>query len=119
MLRPWEEGEVMYEGLRVRSLPPTISAVQARKLILGGGKAFLAFVVALAKAEKKDLQDIFMVRDYPDVFSIDYSGLPPQKQMEFGIECALNTNLISKAAYRMAPSELKELKEQLQKLMDK
>jgi hypothetical protein len=36
---------------------------------------FLVFVIALAK-EEKDLQDILIVREYPDVFLTDYSGLP-------------------------------------------
>ena len=94
----------------MRSLPPTILAIRVRKLILGG-QAFFAFVVSPAKEEKKDLQDIPVVQDYQDVFSIDYSGLPPQWEVEFGIEYALGTNPILKAPYRMAPSELKELKE--------
>jgi hypothetical protein len=46
----------------VGSLPPMISAVLARKLIIGGGQAFLAFVVAPAK-EEKDLQDIPVVQE--------------------------------------------------------
>jgi hypothetical protein len=118
-LKLWGEGEVMYVGSWVRSLPPTILAVWARKLIIRGGQAFLAFVIAPTKEEKKDLQDISVVRDYPDVFSIDYSRLPPQREVEFGIECVSGTNPISKAPYRMMPLELKELKEQLQELLDK
>jgi hypothetical protein len=50
---------------------------------------------------------------------IDYSRLPSQREVEFGIECVLGTNPISKAPYRMVSSELKELKEQLQELLDK
>ena len=50
-----------YIELQVKSLPSTILAGWARKLILGGGQAVLAFVVALAKEEKKDLQDIPVV----------------------------------------------------------
>ena len=57
--------------------------------------------------------------EYTDVFSIDYSGLPPQREVEFGIECVPRTNPISKAPYRMASSKLKGLKEQLQDLLDK
>jgi hypothetical protein len=57
--------------------------------------------------------DIPVVCEYPDVFLSDYSGLPPQREVEFGIECVLDINPISKAPYRMASSELKELKEQL------
>jgi hypothetical protein len=60
-----------------------------------------------------------VVCEYPYVFSTDYSGLPPQREVEFGIECVLGTNPISKALYRMASSKLKELKEQLQELLDK
>ena len=54
-----------------------------------------------------------MVYEYPNVFSIDYYGLPPQREVEFGIECVPDTNPIFKAPYRMASSELKVLKEQL------
>jgi hypothetical protein len=67
------------------------------------------FVVAPAKEKKKDMQDIPMVREYPYVFSTDYSGLPPQWEVEFGIECLPDTNPISKAPYRIVPSKLKEL----------
>jgi hypothetical protein len=45
-LTPWGDGKVTYVGSRVRSLPLMISAVQARKLIIGGDHVFLAFVVA-------------------------------------------------------------------------
>jgi hypothetical protein len=119
LLTPWGEGKVMYIGTRVRSLPPTISAVQARKLIVKGDQAFLAFIVTPTKQAKKNLEDIPVVCEYPDVFSLDYSGLPPQREVEFGIECVPGTNPISKAPYRMASPELKELKEQLQELLDK
>jgi hypothetical protein len=71
------------------------------------------------KQAKKNLEDIPVVCEYPDVFSSDYSGLPPWREVEFGIECVPSTNPISKAPYRMASPELKELKEQLQELLDK
>ena len=60
-LKPLGEGEVMYVGSRVRFLPPTILAVQARKLIIEGGQVFMAFVVAPRKEEEKNLQDIPVV----------------------------------------------------------
>jgi hypothetical protein len=71
----------------------------------------LAFVVAPTKQAKKNLEGIPVVCEYPDVFSTNYFGLPPQKEVEFEIECVTGTNPISKAPYRMASSELKELKE--------
>jgi hypothetical protein len=61
----------------VRSLPLTISVDWASKLIIRRGQAFLAIIVALAREEKKDLQDILVVSEYPNVFSTDYSRLPP------------------------------------------
>jgi hypothetical protein len=118
-LKPWGEGKVTYVGSRVRSLPPMISAMRARKLIIDGGQAFLAFIVAPTKKAKKNLEYIPVVCEYPNVFLTDYSRLPPQREVEFGIEYMPGTNPISKAPYRMVSLELKELKEQLQKLLDK
>jgi hypothetical protein len=115
----WGEGKVTYVGSRARSLPPRILALQARKLIIGGNQAFLAFVVIPMKQAKKNLKDIPVVCEYPNVFSTDYSGLPPQRDVKFGIKCVPGTNPISKALYRMALSKLNELKEQLQELLDK
>ena len=60
-LTPWGEGKVTYVGSRARSLPPTILAVWSRKLIIGGGQAFLAFVVPPMKQAKKNLEDVPMV----------------------------------------------------------
>jgi hypothetical protein len=84
-----------------------------------GSSSILAFVVAPTKQAKKDLLDILVVCESPNVFSMNYSGLPLQREMEFGIECVLGTNPIFKASYKMASSKLNELKEQLQELSDK
>ena len=59
------------------------------------------------------LEDIPIVRDYPDVFPEDLSGLPLEREVEFIIDLAPGTAFMSKAPYRMAPLELKELKIQL------
>jgi hypothetical protein len=74
-LTPWGEGKVMYVGLQARSLPPTISAVQARKLIIGDDQVFLAFVVAPTKQAKRNLEDNFVVYEYHMSFrhtTLDY-----------------------------------------------
>ena len=72
MLTLWGKGKMTYIGSRARSLPPTISTVQARKLIIRGDQAYLAFVVASMKQAKKNLEVIPVVCEYPDVFSTDY-----------------------------------------------
>ncbi|KAL4360823.1 hypothetical protein GQ457_04G019820 [Hibiscus cannabinus] len=46
-------------------------------------------------------------------------GLPPKREVEFGIDIQLGTNPVSITPYRMAPIELKELKKQLEELQSK
>ncbi|XP_038896538.1 uncharacterized protein LOC120084790 [Benincasa hispida] len=64
-------------------------------------------------------EDIPVVRDYVHVFLEELSGLPPDREVEFTIDLIPETAPISQAPYRIAPSELKELKVQLQELVDK
>lgn len=54
-----------------------------------------------------------------DVFPEDLPGVPPEREVEFSIDLASETAPISRTPYRMALAELKELKEQLQELLDK
>nr|GFD33166.1 reverse transcriptase [Tanacetum cinerariifolium] len=64
------------------------------------------------------LETHLIVRDFSDVFPEELPGIPPKRKVEFGIELIPGIQPISKAPYRMAPIELKELKEQLQELLD-
>ncbi|KAF5458889.1 hypothetical protein F2P56_022884, partial [Juglans regia] len=113
-----EEEELRFMGSRVRIPPSVISAFQVDKLIRDECQGYLAFVVDEPKEELK-LEEIPIVREYPEVFPEDLSGLPPEREVEFAIELAPGMAPLSKAPYRMAPSELAELKEQLQDLLDK
>ncbi|GJW20980.1 putative reverse transcriptase domain-containing protein [Tanacetum coccineum] len=61
---------------------------------------------------------IFCCREFADVFPDELPGLPPAREIEFGIELIPGAEPISKAPYRMAPVELKELKEQLQEMLE-
>jgi hypothetical protein len=65
------------------------------------------------------LDEIQVVRDYPDVFPDELPGMPPDRDVEFVIELQPGTSHISKRPYRMPPKELAELKNQLQELLDK
>jgi hypothetical protein len=69
-------------------------------------------------AERK-LKDIHAVREFLDVFPDDLPGMPPERAIEFKIELQPDTAPIAKAPYKMSPVELKELKIQLQGLLDK
>ncbi|GJU88232.1 putative reverse transcriptase domain-containing protein [Tanacetum coccineum] len=83
---------------------------------------FLAHVTtkkAEDKSEEKQLEDVPIVRDFPDVFPEDLSGLPPTRQVEFQIDLVPDVAPVARTPYRLAPSEMKELSEQLQELSDK
>jgi hypothetical protein len=69
--------------------------------------------------EEKKIEEIPVVQEFSDVFLEDLQGLPPDREIEFCIELTHGAAPVSKAPYRMAPAELKELKEQLQELLDK
>ncbi|GKC26842.1 putative reverse transcriptase domain-containing protein [Tanacetum coccineum] len=70
-------------------------------------------------SEKKRLEDVPIVQDFPDVFLEDLSGLPPTRQVEFQIYLMPGVALVARAPYRLTPSEMKELSEQQQELSDK
>ncbi|XP_035551052.1 uncharacterized protein LOC118349650 [Juglans regia] len=118
IFRPPKESEFRFTGSKVKMHPPIISAVQVGKLLQDGCQGFLACVVEAPKEELK-IEQIPVVREYPVVFPEDLPGLLPEREVEFAIELVPGTTPISKAPYRMAPSELVELKEQLQDLLDK
>jgi hypothetical protein len=65
------------------------------------------------------LEDIHVVREFPDVFSDDLLGMPPERAIEFKIELQPGTAPISKVPYKMSREELAELKIQLKDLLDK
>ncbi|RVW24935.1 Transposon Ty3-G Gag-Pol polyprotein [Vitis vinifera] len=79
--------------------------------------SFLAYVVSDENDLK--LEDIPIIEDYPNVFLNNLHDMPLEKEMEFTIDLIPRTTPISKTSYKMTPIELKELKIQLQELLDK
>ncbi|GJT02394.1 hypothetical protein Tco_0823563 [Tanacetum coccineum] len=71
------------------------------------------------KSEEKRLKDVPIVKDFPKVFPEDLPGIPPTRQVEFQIDLVPGAAPVARAPYRLAPSEMKELAEQLQELSDK
>ncbi|GJZ02102.1 reverse transcriptase [Tanacetum coccineum] len=65
-----------------------------------------------------NIENLSVVREFADVFPDELPRLPPAREIEFGIELIPGAEPISKAPYRMAPVELKELKEQLQEMLE-
>ncbi|GKF76751.1 hypothetical protein Tco_0229221, partial [Tanacetum coccineum] len=72
-----------------------------------------------AKVSDKKQEEIVMVRDFPEVFPGDLSGLPLIREIEFRIELILGATPVAKSPYRLAPSEMEELSGQLKELQDK
>ncbi|XP_057490945.1 uncharacterized protein LOC130776710 [Actinidia eriantha] len=103
-----------------RDVVPTclISNVKAKKLLQKGCEGYLAHIVDTTTVEKK-LSDLAVVRNFPDVFPDELPGVIPDREVEFSIELLPGTAPIFIAPYRMTPSELRELKVQLQDLLEK
>ncbi|XP_075486311.1 uncharacterized protein LOC142525910 [Primulina tabacum] len=96
-----------------------ISCLKVDKMLVKGCQGFLASVIDVSKEYNVDVNDIEIVREYADVFADDVPGLPPDREVEFVIDVVPGTAPISKAPYRVVPTEMKELKNQLQELLDK
>ncbi|GKE22542.1 putative reverse transcriptase domain-containing protein, partial [Tanacetum coccineum] len=71
-----------------------------------------------AKTKEQKQEEIVVVRDYPEVFLDDLSGLPPYRETKFSIELVLGAIPVAKSPYRLVPSEM-ELSGQLKELQDK
>ncbi|XP_023773747.1 uncharacterized protein LOC111922420, partial [Cyanistes caeruleus] len=95
-----------------------ISYLKAQQMVGKGCLAYLAFVRDVG-SETPSIDSVPVVREFPDVFPADLPGMPPDRDIDFGIDLVPGTQPISIPPYRMAPAELKELKEQLQELLDK
>lgn len=98
--------------------PSIISSLTAQKFIHKGVEAFLAYILN-TRALESEINQVPTVREFMDVFPKELLSLPPKRELEFVIHVIPGTTPKSIAPYRMAPTELKELKTQLQKLLDR
>nr|GFB23549.1 hypothetical protein [Tanacetum cinerariifolium] len=115
---PLKNKALIIEGDRNQSCLKIISCIKARKYIENGCELFLAQVTGMVSKEKR-VEDVPVIRDFPKVFPEDLLGLPPPRQVEFRIVLIPGTTPVARAPYRLAPSELKELSEQLKELSEK
>jgi hypothetical protein len=65
------------------------------------------------------LEDIHLIQEYPDIFPNELPRMPPERAIKFKIELQPGTAPVAKAQYKMSRVEMKELKIQLQGLLDK
>ncbi|XP_057246749.1 uncharacterized protein LOC130589496 [Beta vulgaris subsp. vulgaris] len=108
---------ISYSGVVLKNGVKIVSALKMQKLRQKGEQVFLCMFKDLTQEVK--LQDIPVVREYPNVFPDELPGIPPERELEVSIDLTPGTAPLSKAPYRMAPAELQELKTQLQELIDK
>ena len=106
VFRPLGELEFLFKASCLPFMPHVISCIQANHFLRKGCQGFLASGVDL-QSKELEIEDIPIVQEFPDVFPDDLLRLPPNREVEFSVDLLLNTTLISKEPYRMAPKELK------------
>ncbi|GJS30879.1 putative reverse transcriptase domain-containing protein [Tanacetum coccineum] len=105
-----------------RDASPDSNVIIAQEYLSKGCDVFLAHITtkeAKDKSKGKRLEDVPIVRDFPEVFPEDLPGIPPAQQVEFQIDLVPGAAPVARVPYRLAPSKIKELAEQLQELSDK
>ncbi|GKD00128.1 putative reverse transcriptase domain-containing protein [Tanacetum coccineum] len=85
-----------------------ISCIKARKCVERGCHLFLAHVTE-NKSKEKRMEDVPVIRDFPDAFPQEFPGLPPPRQVEFRIDLVPWAAPVARAPYRLAPSKMREL----------
>nr|GFA77584.1 putative reverse transcriptase domain-containing protein [Tanacetum cinerariifolium] len=89
-----------------------ISCSKVQKYKAKGCHVFLAQISATKKddkPERKQVKDVPIVQDFPEVFPEDLPGLPPARLVEFQIDLIPGAAHVARAPYRLAPYEMKEL----------
>ena len=113
-LRTPNDDEVIFIVERSNHLSNVISTATTRKMARKGCEAYLAYVIDTVKA-RPSVSDIPTISDFPE----EFPGLPPQREIQFAINVVPDATPACITLYRMAPTELKELKLQLQELLEK
>ncbi|XP_058752817.1 uncharacterized protein LOC131626008 [Vicia villosa] len=78
-----------------------------------------SLMASLSVENQTTIDKLQVVREFPEFFSDEIPGVPPEKEVEFAIDLVPGTTHVSMAPYRMSPSELAELKKQLEDLLEK
>ncbi|KAF5481570.1 hypothetical protein F2P56_002211 [Juglans regia] len=110
--------KIYYLGERVELAPLVVSTCQIKRNLREGATAYLLVMTSETK-ELKGAQGIPVIEDFPRVFADELPGLPQDREKEFTIELKSETAPMHKVLYRMALTELKELKDQIEELLEK
>ncbi|GKA83184.1 putative reverse transcriptase domain-containing protein, partial [Tanacetum coccineum] len=97
---------------RSKSKLNIISCTKTQKYIKKGCQVYLAQVTSKKaddKSEEKRLEDVLIVREFPKVFTEDFPGLPPARQVKFQIDLVPDAAPVARAPYQLAPAKMQEL----------
>ncbi|GJV84022.1 hypothetical protein Tco_1523920 [Tanacetum coccineum] len=105
-------------GVKNKSRLEVISSIRTQKYMDKGCQVFLVKMMMKeeTKIPERRIEDVPIVTDFPEVFPEELLGLPPTRQVEFHIELIPGAAPVTRAPYRLAPAEMKELAEQLKEL---
>ena len=106
MFQPLGEPEFQFKGSRMHVLPRVLLALRAKHLLQKGYQGYLAYVMDTRKEVLK-LDDISVVREFPDVFPEDLPRIPIDREIEFSIDLLTGTSPILKAHIRWHPLNLR------------
>nr|GFA81373.1 putative reverse transcriptase domain-containing protein [Tanacetum cinerariifolium] len=109
---PIEDETLIIRGNQSRTRLSLISCIKTERYISKGCQVFIAQVKE-KKSDEKRLENIHVVREFPNVFPKELPGLPPVCQVEFQIDLIPGAAPVARAPYRLAPSEMQELSNQL------
>nr|GEX11900.1 putative reverse transcriptase domain-containing protein [Tanacetum cinerariifolium] len=115
---PIENETLIIRGNQSRTRLSLISCIKTERYISKGCQVFIAQVME-KKSDEKRLENIPVVREFPDVFLEELPGLPPVRQVEFQIDLIPRATPVARVPYQLAPLEMEELSNQLQELADR
>ncbi|GJT50354.1 hypothetical protein Tco_0976511 [Tanacetum coccineum] len=113
--------------LQTNQCPKANISARGKAYVLGNKNAYqdpnivMVFIAQVMekKSDERRMEDIPVVREFPEVFLEDLPGLPSVRQVEFQINLIPGAAPVTRAPIRLAPSEMQELSDQLQELADR
>ena len=108
---------LVWEGDYTSNPVRIISFLRAKKIVSKGYLVFLAYLKD-DTTQVPPIESVSVVRKFLDVFPADLPGMHPDRDIDFFIDLEPGTRPISIPPYRMAPAELRELKAQVQRVVE-
>lgn len=73
------------------------SAARARRYLQYSGTGYLACLIDTRTTERmKEIENVHIVRDFPNVFPDELSGVPPERQVDFHIDLVPSAALVAR-----------------------